>query len=190
MNSQDINARNMDATDYQPRRKKYIDSNIQGRLIAGLLLLEVLLFTVAMWFVYQELQMAIDNSLYRVHKPQADSSSILIKALFTTIPWIVAVNVLLIIAIDQLWGKYLAKIIEPLRSIVYRLKSLDLRAHRDVAAEHVVLEHAQDWVHQERERCKAIRQFVQLMPEEITQLNTDERHNTVETLNRIKRHLP
>ena len=56
-------------TSYQARRKKYVDTSIQGRLIGALLILEVLIFALAMWFVYQELQTAIDNNLYRVHQP-------------------------------------------------------------------------------------------------------------------------
>jgi len=176
--------------DHHVRRKKYIDSNIQGRLIVGLLLLEVILFAIAMWFVYQELQMAIDNSLYRVHKPQVDSTPILFNALFATVPWIIFVNVLLLIGLNQLWSKYLVGIIEPLRIIINRLKSMDLRGYQDVGTEHLVLEHAQHWIYQERERCKKIRELAQSLPTEITTSTPEEQKFLSETLKAIRRNLP
>jgi len=172
------------------RRKKYIDSNIQGRLIVGLLLLEVILFSIAMWFVYQELQMTIDNSLYRVHKPQVDSTPILFNALLATVPWIIFVNVLLLIGLNQLWGKYLAGIIKPLRIIINRLKTMDLRTHHEVGAEHLVMVHAQLWMLQERERCKKVRELTQSLPTEIKTSTPEEQKFLSETLKAIRRNLP
>jgi len=185
-----MNTKTKNTFGHQARRKKYIDSNIQGRLIFGLLLLEIALFSFAMWFVYQELQMAIDNSLYRVHKPDAANSPILMNALLTTIPWIIFVNVLLLVGLDLLWGKYLAIILEPLRKIIDLLKSLDLRSHRDVVTEHVVLEYAQHWMHQERQLCKEIRQLVQQLPEQMANLKPDEQQSISETLSKVNQHLP
>ena len=176
--------------DHHVRRKKYIDSNIQGRLIVGLLLLEVILFAIAMWFVYQELQIAIDTSLYRIHKPQADSVPILFNALLTTVPWIIFVNLMLLIGLNQFWNKYLVGIVEPLRVIIYRLNTLDLRHHREVDAEHLVIENAQYWMRQERERCKKIRALTQSLSTEIKISSSEEQKFLSETLNSIRRNLP
>lgn len=184
--SADINM----SSSHKPRRKKYIDTNIQGRLIAALLLLEVVLFTVAMWFVYQELQTAIDSSLYRVHKPAVDSAPILFNALVTTVPWVILVNVLMLVGIDQLWGKHLGNIIKPLRKIITDLNTMDLRTHPDIGAEHKVLDHARDWIVQERERCNKIRKLTQSLPDQINLSNSEDKENLSESLKSIKRNLP
>jgi len=181
---------NMSPEDHHVRRKKYIDTNIQGRLIVGLLLLEVVLFAIAMWFVYQELQLAIDNSLYRVHKPQADSTPILFNALLTTVPWIIFVNVLLLIGLNQFWSKYIAGIIEPLRIIINRLNIMDLRSLRKDGAEHPVIEHAQSWMQQEQERCKKIRELTQSLPSGIKNSTPDEQKFLSEILKSIRQKLP
>ena len=148
------------ATSHQPRRKKFVDISVQGWLISGLLLLELLIFAVAMWFVYHELQTTIDADLYRVHQPATSSGPVLFNALIHIAPWIILLNVLVLIGIDHLWGEYLTKILGPLRLIIERLSRLDLRGHDVDNIEHVVLDHAHEWLHQEQERCKAIRNLI------------------------------
>ena len=92
-----MNTETIQSTGYHDRRKKYIDTNIQGRLIAALVLIELLMFTLAMWFVYQELQSAIDTNLYRIHQPHSESRPILLTVLLKAIPWILGVNIVLLV---------------------------------------------------------------------------------------------
>jgi len=175
-------------TSYQARRKKYVDTSIQGRLIGALLILEVLIVALAMWFVYQELQTAIDNNLYRVHQPDTENSPVLLAALMQIIPWIVIINLLMLVGIDRLWGNYLLKIIEPLRQTIKRVRHLDLRKDTGSHENHAVLESAQHWTEQERERCRKIRRLIQSLPE---QIRASESTNSVsDVITEIKQLLP
>lgn len=182
-----MNTEILQSSGYQPRRKKYIDTSIQGRLIITLLILEVLIFSLAMWFVYQELQTAIDNNLYRVHQPDSESRPVLLTALLDIIPWILIINVLLLVGIDRIWGNYLAKIIEPLRHTAERVSHLDLRKAATAHNNHSVLEYAQQWTSQERERCKVIQKLVQSLP---NQANESEQADISTVLTEVKERLP
>lgn len=180
----------MKTSNFQPRRKKFVDTNIQGRLIAGLLLLEIIVFAAAMGFVYQQLQTAIDINLYRVHQPDAENRAVLFNALVRTIPWIIGVNILMLIGIDRLWANYVTKIILSLRHIIERVAQFDLHSDSLVSPHHAVLHHAQLWVEAEQERCGNLRRLVQSIPDTVEQTDSTELTRLAEILQQIKQRLP
>lgn len=175
--------------DYHVRRRHYVDRNVQGRLIAGLILVEVLLFAVAMWFVYMELQTTIDQELYRVHQAVAQSGPVLLYALYKTIPWIILVNLVVLIGIDRVWGRYINLIIEKLRRAAQKVAVLDLRDHL-TDTEHDVLRQARQWIESEHTRCVQIRELVQMLPTEVSEMDPGERQRLIEQLQQIRNKLP
>ena len=50
------------------RRTHYVDRTVQGRLIAGLVVLEIFLFSAALSVVYLLMVNAVEAGLYRVHQ--------------------------------------------------------------------------------------------------------------------------
>ena len=179
----------LSASQYHKRRRHYVDRNVQGRLIAALILTEVVLFAVAMWFVYQELQSTIDNELYRVHRVVSQSGPILLHALFKTLPWIILVNLVVLIAIDRIWGTYVNRIIEKLRHAAHKVAVLDLRDHF-TDTDHDVLRQTRQRIEIEHARCKEIRELVQMLPTKVADLTKDDQQRLIEQLQKIQNKLP
>jgi hypothetical protein len=174
---------------YHARRRHFIDRNVQGRLIAGLILIEVLLFAAAMWFVYLQMQTAIDQELYRVHQLATRSSPLLISALRQTLPWIVLANLLVLFSIDWIWGSYVNMIIHKLRQLARQVAALDLRSQPN-AAEHDVLRQAMQWVASEQARCQTIRQLVLALPVQTESMQTASHRQLIEQLRHLHQQLP
>lgn len=173
---------------YHTRRRHFVDRNVQGRLIAALILIEMVLFAAAMWFVYQEMQAAIDQELYRVHQIVARNSPILLHALYQTVPWIVLVNLLVLISLDRVWGRYVNIIIRKLRRSAQNVASLDLRSQL-AGTEHEVLHQARQWVASEHSRCQQIRQLVQSLPDQVDVTKPAARQQLIEQLRHIQQQL-
>jgi hypothetical protein len=176
------------STPYHVRRRHFIDRNIQGRLIAGLVLIEVVLFAAAMWFIYYKMQFAIDQELYRVHQLAPHSSPVLLHALYQTIPWIILVNVLVLVGIDWIWGGYVEIIIGKLRCLAHKVAALDLRSQLH-DTEHEVLRQARHWLDAEQTRCQQIRQLVQALPDNPDPNAQAERQQLLEQLQHIRQRL-
>ena len=177
-----------DSSSYYVRRRHFVDRNVQGRLITGLILIEVVLFAVAMWFVYHEMQAAIDQELYRVHLVTARSSPVLLHALYQTAPWIILVNLLVLGIIDWVWGRHINLIIGKLRRSARKVAALDLRNPLH-DTEHEVLRQARRWIESEHSRCQQIRQLVQALPDQLDATKPAARRQLIEQLQHIRQHL-
>ena len=138
----------------------YVDDHIQGGLVAALLLFEIVLFTIAMLVLRYDLGQIIDEQLYRIHIGSQDGLPVLLKELLTIVPIIIAANVVLVACIDWVWSNYINRIIDPLRELLQRVLTLDLRAGVSRTIEHEVLDRADDWVQKERERHRELQQLV------------------------------
>ena len=152
------------------RHRHFIDTKIQGHLIWSLLILEVLLFAIGMVVIYLDMQTMLDDRVYRVHELPLDRP-LLLQGLWTNLPWIIGINILLILYVDAHWKKKVRPIVIQLQDILCKVKRLDLR-HRVVnAKDHDVLASASDWLKNERERYSAILALSNELPESIDKNN-------------------
>ena len=143
------------------RRSSYVDSRIQGRLVAAILLFEVLLIAAGMLFLYYDLNQVIEDQLFRIHPGRQEGPSVLMTHLMVVIPAIVAANIMLVALIEWVWSDYISKIIWPLRHALQAVTLLDLRYRPAPVVEHEVLDKAGDWIQVERLRCAQLRQLVE-----------------------------
>jgi len=160
------------AQTYQHRRRHYfIDAKLQGRLLWSLTILEVLLFAIAMFVIYVDMQATLEDSLYRVHQEVPRGRPLLFQELWLSLPWVIGINVLLVLYVDSQWKKAVRPIVMQLQEILIKVKRLDLR-HRVVDAEaHDVLSSANEWLKKERERYSTILAVVDDLPESIDKNN-------------------
>jgi hypothetical protein len=143
------------------RRSSYVDGRIQGRLVAAILLFEVLLISAGMLFLYYHLNQVMENQMFRIHPGRQEGQPILVQHLMVVIPAIVVANVMLVALIEWLWSGYISKIIWPLRHALQAVALLDLRYRPAPVVEHEVLDKAGDWIQVERLRCAQLRQLVE-----------------------------
>ena len=152
------------------RRRHFIDAKIQGHLIWSLILLEVVLFAIGMVVIYLDMQSMLDDRLYRVHELSLNRP-LLLQGLWKNLPWIIGINILLILYVDAHWKKRVRPIVMELQDILCKVKRLDLR-HRVVNnQEHDVLASASDWLKIERERYSAILALCNELPTSLAKNN-------------------
>lgn len=174
----------------QQRRRYFIDRFVQGRLLISLILLEFVIFGVAMWFVYTDLQQHIDSSLYRVHQVQTNSLPVLLSSLLQVLPWIILLNVLVLIVVDKIWAGYIRRIVEELEDIFSDLKNLRIRPPAKIKGEHQVITQAKDWLLYEQQRNQDIRHLLDALPDDLNSLDSAGQYQLNEILVKIQQLLP
>lgn len=134
------------------RRRRFVDKVIQGQLLWGLIIIESLLFSAGMIIIFNDLQMTLQDSMYRVHQEINGGRPLLLKELMLIFPWIITANLLLVVIVDRRWKRVVRKIVFQLQDILYKVKRLDLRVYPIQQTEHEVLQHAKLWLDRERDR--------------------------------------
>jgi len=178
------------STVHRQRRRYFVDRFVQGRLVISLILLELVIFSVAMWFVYTDLQHHIDVNLYRVHQVQTDSMPVLLNSLQQIVPWILLLNVIALIIIDKVWAAYIRKIVDELEHIFSDLKKLIIKSPEKIKGEHEVIGQAKDWLRYERQRNEELHKLVAALPEDVCHSDEKTRQQVKETLEKIQDVLP
>jgi len=149
----------------------YVDSRIQGRLIAVIVTLELLLIVAGMIILNHDLHQVIEDQLFRVHPGLQEGMPVLLHHLISALGVIVLANVALVIVIEWFWSCYVAKIVTPLKDLFDSVRFLDLRHKPEPVVDHDVLDKAGDWVQTERLRCAHI---LQLAEELVPNMDRDE----------------
>ncbi|NOZ36935.1 MAG: hypothetical protein GXP11_02495 [Gammaproteobacteria bacterium] len=150
------------------RHRHFIDATIQGRLLAALIVLELILFSGAMIWLYLDLSTIIEGNLYRVHYADTEGLSPFLSTLFTVIPVILLVNLAALWLADVIWRAYVRRIVNQLRRILARISTLDLREEpEDRRVHHDVIDKARSWLENERQAFQKIKKAVNALPETI-----------------------
>lgn len=175
---------------YHRRRRRFVDKMIQGQLLWGLIIIESLLFTAGMIVIYNDLQAALTDNMYRVHQETHSGRPILLKELLMIFPWIITANLLLMISVDRRWKRVVRQIVVQLQDILHRVKRLDLRVYTVRQTGHEVLQHAKAWLDKERDRYAGLRAQMKQIPEHIDSRDPAELHRLRERLKSMGRLLP
>lgn len=140
------------------RRRHYVDRVLQGRFLMGLITLEILLFGVGLFIVYQNMNAAIEMQIFQAHTIHESGSSLLFNELIRVMPWILVVNIVAVLITNRVWARYLGNIIQSLRQMLASAAKLDFRDITDqLDGNHEVLEKGTTWMRRERERNQVIK---------------------------------
>lgn len=172
------------------RRRRFVDKMIQGQLLWGLIIIECLLFSSGMIIIYNDLQMTLQDSMYRVHQEINGGRPLLLKELMLIFPWIITANLLLVVIVDRRWKKVVRKIVFQLQDILYRVKRLDLRIYSIQQTDHEVLQHAKQWLDKERDRNARLQAQMREISELTKAGDTAELHQVRERLKNMGKLLP
>jgi len=180
---------NQQAHQYR-RRRRFVDKVIQGQLLWGLIVIESLLFTAGMLVIYNDLQITLQENMYRVHQDGGSGRPLLLKELVLIFPWIITANLLLVIVVDRRWKKVVRNIILHLQDILYRVRRLDLRIYPVQQSDHEVLQQAKKWLDKERDRNASLQSRVNELPAQVNITDNAELHHLRESLKTMGRLLP
>ncbi|MDH5409027.1 MAG: hypothetical protein OEY00_10480 [Gammaproteobacteria bacterium] len=164
------------------RHKRLIDKKVQGQFLTVLVLIEVAIFAIGMFVIYQEMHAAVESNLYRVHQIADDGRPLLIMAMLMIIPWVIGINIILLIIAARIWQRNIQVIVTDLQDILSRVKQLDLRGYHIHAEHHEVLQKADRWFEVERERYHRLHVEAVDLPSGLEQISTEQ---TTEIRNRL-----
>lgn len=177
-------------TQQHRRRRRFVDKMIQGQLLWGLIVIESLLFTAGMFVIYSDLQIVLQDSMYRVHQEVKGGRSLLLKELLLIFPWVITANLLLMVIVDRRWKRVVRNIVLQLQDILYRVKRLDLRIYPVQQTDHEVLQHAKQWLDKERDRNASLQTKVNEKLKQLNMNDASELHLLREQLKDMSRLLP
>jgi len=169
-------------TTWRRRRRCYIDRALQGPLLAGLLLFELLLLSAALLLLQHNLTTAVEEQMYRAHQLPGSALPLLVEELLWVGLWLVGINVVAIALMAQLWSGMVRRVVNPLQQMLGAVAQLDLRPTEGVCAEHEVLQQAELWLRLEHERCSQIHALVAQLDSGST---ADGLHATLQALRRL-----
>ena len=117
----------------QKRKKYFIDSRLQGRLIMLMVALEIVMLTVAMLYLNNRFESIIEHDLYAIHRiTQAD----ILSAFIEQIGWVVfemgILNAMMLFIAHFIWSRQLSAVVQIFHDNLYNVRSLKF-----VALEHV-----------------------------------------------------
>jgi hypothetical protein len=167
------------------RRLRVVDDMLQTWLLVLLVVMESVLVTAAIWFLYRQLDAAVDENLYRVHfTGSVDMLTLLVREGLPVIGVLLLANLGALLVADRIWVCYVNNILGHLGALVSASANLDLRPLPPPPASHAVLDQAIQWREGEAQYLAQVRALVAVLPQELPP--PGERAATAEILARLR----
>jgi hypothetical protein len=145
-----------DAQRNERRSRRYIDPRLQGRFIAAVVALEVVVVVAALVWLYGDLSQEVESQLYRVHHPLGSSvMPLLLGRLALALAVLVAANLAALAVAQALWARRVEEVAGSLRELAARTQRLDLRPDVVAGEPHQAVERLLALRRRERERYVA-----------------------------------
>lgn len=136
----------MISTDIRERRRRhYVDQRIQLALLGGLVALEILLLVAGLLILDRNLNVAIEESLYRVHVAQPLAFPVLMRSALLVLVLLLAANAIALFVADRIWSGYVQRVLSDFRERIARIGRLDFSAADPAESEHEVSALVADW---------------------------------------------
>lgn len=143
------------------RKRIYVDGEIQGRLAAAMVVMEVALLLLACLYLYHAFGEIIDENLYVIH---ASESAPLLPRLARELGLVVVVcalvNTVALVAAHHVWARHVRQVLDGMGKRLVRVRALDLRPDPEWRHErhrHRLVELTERWIESERRRIVAVR---------------------------------
>jgi hypothetical protein len=149
--------------DNNRRKRKYLDNNIQGRLMLALIVLESLMVLVALAYLYYRFASIIDENIYRIHK--AGELAIywqLFEEMLLVVVLMSVINLIALFIAHLIWTRHIATVIDCFRRAMYAVGnlSLDFVISDQLAERHPLLIQLRHWLVRQRKREHEIQQVI------------------------------
>jgi|GEM_PF-1476441 len=144
------------------RRIHYVDESIQKWLLVGLVVMEVALAAGLAWLMYRHLSAVVEENLYVIHMAKAKPlATELLHAALRLFGLFVAANVVALVLVNVLWGRYVASILKQFRVLMGKTAQLDFSADPALHNHHQLLDLTEQQRTQDRTRLSAVRSATQ-----------------------------
>ncbi len=167
---------------YERRQQYYTDQVLQGYLLIGLVVVQLVLVLAMLLVLYWQLNQTIENHFYRIHTTSSDAW----PELFQLMGWVFAVFLLVdlvVLAVAHgVWGRYLNSIVRYFSRVLDRIIALDFTEGAEAAGQrHRVAVLVEQWFAKEQARYQRIRILLARLPELDARELAPEELETVQT---------
>lgn len=163
------------------RKHQFINTGLQNRLIISLVVFELLLISLAVYFIYQDISQIIEDNMFRSHIQNSLSLEYFVVRVLQAMFVLLMVNVVIASLVVWRWRGYVNSIVQPLEGMIASIHRLDFSDNKENTAQHEALAITKQWKQKENECFTEIRQ-------NISGLSPDGSANMTEALTRC-RHL-
>ncbi len=165
------------------RHIKYIDRYLQGRLITTLMVIEALIVTVSMIYLYYDYSALLEDYIYSIHRV-ADEDLFLhmMKHLIIVVSCMTMMNIVLLMLANSLWVRHIRRILSCFTSRLRAIRSLDLRQKEPCGVHHEVLDTLENWRGRESLRYNKLSSQLEGLMEGSTEKRLRAIHEALEIL--------
>lgn len=151
------------------RNQYYMDHVIQGRLVAALVALEVLLVCASMVYLYIQFEAVIESNLYRTHvvSPDALQFDLFFSLGYVLLAMVVS-NVVALILAGRLWMKFVNRVLGEFSQVLRYIRRREFQHELGQSPiRHELLSLARSWYLSERSRFFQMGRLIDRLPDDI-----------------------
>jgi hypothetical protein len=173
------------------RKRKYLSHRIQGSLLGAMVVLEVVLITLAMVYLYYAFNDILEKQIFLIHRIDQDKTFMLMfMTLVKTVLILSGVNVLALFIAHILWGKYVNYIISEFRNKLISIGKYDLIGTSvKIRKLHEVIDLLSEWEEVEIERCKKLHELIFTLNKQIELSASEDNHKKIQQISESIKHV-
>jgi len=156
------------------RHIHYINPAIQKRLMISLIIAELILISLALLWLYIDLDQLIENNMFKIHILNTLSAEFVITRLTKAAVVLLTVNTLIASAIVWYWKNHITQVIAPLVEVTNAIQQLDFTVTPQISVPHETGDIAIQWLHREKKHLLQIRQCIERLdiekPEDMSKI--------------------
>lgn len=141
------------------RRKIFIDSRLQGRLILALVLLEIAILAVAVFYLNSRFSGIIEHDLYAIHRnSQTDLLSVFAEQIGWVVFEMVLLNAMMLFIAHYIWSQQVSSVVQAFRNSLYHIRSMQFFEPEPAGKQaHELLSLLNHWYSKEYVRIKSLK---------------------------------
>ena len=141
----------------EQRKQFYIDQKLQGYLLAGLIILEIVFVCLLLFYLYDEINLIIEDRLYRIHSVDATSWPEIFTLLTVTMSSFVVINILALFLAHLIWGRYVKQTIILFSAGLDKIIALDFSdSLTSMQSHHRMIDLMEQWFEKEQKRNREV----------------------------------
>lgn len=145
----------------EQRKQFYTDQKIQGYFLAALIVMELVLASLLMIYLYVEVNNIIDSRLYQMHGVESASWRDIFSLVGKAIGGFVLVNLLVLYAAHILWGRYVSRTLSFFSAGLDKVMDRDFTDSAELKqSHHELIDLMNQWLKKEQQRNKQISELL------------------------------
>lgn len=139
------------------RRQYYTDQILQGYFLVGLILLEILLVILLVYYLHIEVDQILEDQMYQIHKTDQNSFPEIFRLILVALASFVAANIVALYVAHIIWGRYIKNTITIFSLELDKISALDFTpVNSSRKTHHHMIGLMDDWMLKEKNRISEI----------------------------------